>query len=64
MPKYVVKLTYEEALYLGIVYCKCGHPPNNHFDIKDRPCAHCSCKKMEIQFRHGKPIKERTHAKA
>jgi hypothetical protein len=38
-----IKLTQGQAEKLGIVFCKCGHPPNNHFDGGDNPCAHCRC---------------------
>ena len=55
--KYVVKLTEEEALTLGIVQCLCGHPPNNHFlRHEGKPCAHCNCKGLRPTFTMGKVI--------
>jgi len=57
MAKYVVKLTLEDALKLGIVHCECGHPPNNHFEHWPRTCAHCHCKKLKPHFSRGKAIK-------
>lgn len=58
-PKYVVKLTLQDALALGIVFCDCGHPPNNHFDFdggKRRPCAHCKCEQLHTHFSRGKAL--------
>ena len=45
--KIVVTLSPYQAEALGILKCKCGHPPNNHFDFDERPCAHCDCKGYE-----------------
>lgn len=46
-----VQVTREQALRLGLVFCKnCPHPPNNHFCNgrgPGKPCAHCPCKKYE-----------------
>lgn len=39
-----LELTQEQAERLGIVFCKCGHRPNNHFDFGKRECARCACK--------------------
>jgi hypothetical protein len=47
-----VILSYEEALAAGLVHCECGHPPNNHFDFDDKPCAHCSCKCFKQKIRN------------
>lgn len=41
MKKITIELTQIQAEKLGIVRCKCGHPPNNHFDHGKRPCAFC-----------------------
>lgn len=60
--KYVVKLTMKEALSLGIVHCKCGHPPNNHFSFDKKPCAHCSCKEMDLYFSTGAPLNKNIKA--
>jgi len=56
--KNVVALTREEALKLGIVFCTCGHPPNNHFmDQKGKPCAHCEkCQGYTETFSMGQVI--------
>ena len=37
-----VKLTQREAEALGIIKCRCGHPPNNHFKLNKKHgiCAH------------------------
>lgn len=43
-PKIRVSLTQAQAEALGIVACRCGHRPNNHFDHGKRPCAFCKCK--------------------
>lgn len=40
---FTVTLSRQQALRMGLLYCKCGHPPNNHFDHGDMPCAHCKC---------------------
>jgi hypothetical protein len=39
-----LEVTQFQAEKLGIVRCRCGHPPNNHFDWDEKPCAHCECK--------------------
>lgn len=49
--KFKVEMTLDQALKLGIVFCACGHPPNNHFDHDHRPCAHCDCKHYVQQIR-------------
>ena len=55
--KYVVKLTLEDALKMGIVVCAhCGYPPNNHFDFPPRTCAHAPCPGYKQSFRRGKAI--------
>lgn len=41
--KIVVTMTQNQAEKLGIVYCACGHRPNNHFSHDEKPCAHCPC---------------------
>lgn len=40
--KVVLVLTIEKALEWGLLFCVCGHPPNNHFDFEEQICAHCS----------------------
>lgn len=37
-------MTRQRALELDLLFCKCGHRVNNHFDFGDKACAHCSCK--------------------
>lgn len=46
----------KDALALGIVFCECGHPPNNHFDFDKKPCAHCKCEKLKTYFSRGKNL--------
>ena len=49
--KYItLKLTQDQAEALGIVWCVCGHRPNNHFSFDARPCAHCECKKYRQEI--------------
>lgn len=57
-PVPVVALTRDEALRLGIVFCTCGHPPNNHFlDMASKKCARCStCTGYVEGFSMGMPI--------
>jgi hypothetical protein len=38
-----LKMTRKDAIELGLLTCECGHPENNHFDMKKKPCAHCKC---------------------
>jgi len=40
-----INITQGQAEQLDIVFCKCGHRPNNHFSFDGKPCAHCTCKK-------------------
>lgn len=63
MAEYVVKLTMEQALKLGIVVCaNCGWPPNNHFSTINPPrpgesaCAHDKCPGYKVKFRMGTAI--------
>lgn len=49
--KIVLRLTQAQAAALGIVFCTCGHPPNNHFDWDKKPCAHCKCKRYKQVIR-------------
>lgn len=48
-----IDLTQSQAEQLGIVFCKCGHRPNNHFKFakNDRPCSQCDCKHYEQVIR-------------
>lgn len=62
--RYVVKLTMDDAKALGIVFCVCGHPWNNHFQFKNKPCAFCDeghgkgkCPGYKRVFSRGKAIK-------
>lgn len=48
--KFVVELSRNQALKLDMLWCSCGHRPNNHFDHGDKPCAHCKCKKYEEEI--------------
>ena len=49
-----VVLTWEEAKRLGIECCAdCGHPRNNHFSFKAKPCAHCKCRRYRRGVRMG-----------
>ncbi len=40
-----ITITQKQAEGMGIVFCSCGHPPNNHFDHGKHSCAHCDCEK-------------------
>lgn len=42
--KLTITITQAQACRMGIVFCECGHPPNNHFTFDACPCAHCECK--------------------
>lgn len=48
-----ITFTRPEALSLGLLTCKCGHPENNHFNHTDS-CAHCDCKRYRERARVGK----------
>jgi hypothetical protein len=37
------RMTRGQALAHDLLRCRCGHRPNNHFNWKLRPCAHCNC---------------------
>lgn len=40
-----IKFTRREAHALGLLFCACGYPENNHFDFGKRLCAHTNrCK--------------------
>ncbi|MHA2280191.1 MAG: hypothetical protein ACXAC5_04885 [Promethearchaeota archaeon] len=54
MKKITIELTREEALSLGLLVCKCGHPPNNHFSFDNKPCAHCKCVEYKEIARKGR----------
>jgi hypothetical protein len=56
-----VVLSMTDALELDLVWCKCGHRPNNHFEWGKRPCAHCNCKQFRMELSRGELIKEPTH---
>lgn len=47
--KFTVEMTRDQMLKLGLLRCTCGHPPNNHFDQGECPCAHCPCKSYDEQ---------------
>lgn len=59
-------MSKKRALELGLVFCTCGHPPNNHFDFDKKPCAHCKCRAFTMCSRAGvklsikKPRKRKT----
>jgi hypothetical protein len=42
-PKLIVRMTQKQAEKLGIVFCKCGHWPTQHFKDGTGACAHCGC---------------------
>lgn len=47
------RASYKRLEELGLVFCTCGHPPNNHFSWGQRSCAHCPCKKFKRVLIHG-----------
>lgn len=49
-------LSIEDALKYGLILCACGHPPNNHFEFRDRPCAFCDCKAYVMKARVGELV--------
>lgn len=54
-----IELTRGKALALGFFLChRCGHPPNNHFDHGDKPCAHCNCTSYREGLRQGLTLVE------
>jgi hypothetical protein len=57
--KYIkIKLSYDDALSLGLFICNCGHRPNNHFNFnKERPCVFCDCSQYKERLIMGKLIK-------
>lgn len=53
----LIKLTRKEALSLGLLVCKCGYPPNNHFDFGKKLCAHTNkCTGYKEKLRIGKLV--------
>ncbi len=50
-----LQMSRKRALELGLLTCKCGHPPNNHFDEQRADCARdgCKCKKYREIGVHG-----------
>ena len=56
MKKITIEFTRRQALELDLLACKCGHRPNNHFDFRKRPCAHCNCKEYDEVVTAGKYI--------
>lgn len=56
--RYVVKLTMEQAVRLGIVKCaSCGYPKNNHFDFGKKVCAHSVvCTGWKTKFVVGRSL--------
>lgn len=50
-----ISYTRDQAQALGLLTCKCGHPPNNHFNFsaQEQPCAHCSCRAYHEVARGG-----------
>lgn len=58
--KIKIELTQKQAEMLGIVWCSCGHRPNNHFQWGKKSCAHCDCKKytQEIHLPDESKIKK------
>lgn len=58
MPKHVtIRMLRQDALELGLLFCVCGHPPNNHYDEHDGGCAHCECERYVEEPRRGKFVK-------
>ncbi len=53
MADVTITMTRANALALNLIACGCGHPPNNHFDHGDRPCARCQCRRYEECARRG-----------
>jgi len=43
--KIQITMTRTEALKAGLLACRCGHRPNNHFG--SGACAMCGCKKYD-----------------
>lgn len=49
MPK--LNLTWHQLEVIGVVFCRCGHPPNNHFRRdRKKPCALCRCQHLEREL--------------
>jgi Lar family restriction alleviation protein len=60
MNKILIETTLKELEKYGLVVCKCGHPPNNHFmkfEEGDKSCARCEkCKTYEPKILIGKRV--------
>lgn len=60
MKHVTIKMSREDALELGLLFCDCGHAPNNHHDDQKGSCAFCiDCKKYDEVPRRGKIVKAR-----
>jgi hypothetical protein len=58
--KILIETTAKELEKYGLIICKCGHYPNNHFDFqgkRKKPCAHCKCENYNPEILIGKVIK-------
>lgn len=42
-PQYTITINRKQALKLDLLWCRCGHRPNNHFNHDGKPCARCNC---------------------
>jgi hypothetical protein len=48
-----IRFSRQRALELDLLWCECGHRPNNHYDLEDGGCAHCSCEKYRERATRG-----------
>lgn len=58
-----LEMTTKRALELGLLFCTCGHPPNNHFNHGKCPCAHCDCKEFTLAPKSGTRLIRNPHSK-
>jgi hypothetical protein len=56
----LLQLSRKRALQLDLLWCKCGHRPNNHHTFHKKPCAHCNCKKYREKAVWGASIVKTT----
>lgn len=47
MTKLRFTMTKRRARELGLIFCTCGHPQNNHFSWGKKTCARCDCKGLD-----------------
>lgn len=45
--KITVEMSRDQALALDLLWCRCGHRPNNHFEWDKKVCAHCPAGKCQ-----------------